>query len=283
MSKTIFSMEVFPPKKDGSIETVYNTLDELKELKPDFISVTYGAGGSSNCENTLNIARRINDVCGTESVVHLPGINMNKEQVASVLSQFKDAGVKNLLALRGDRVEGVQPGGEFNQADQLIRFVRHWDKDNQFKIYAACYPELHPESKDIYQDIRALKSKEDSGASHFLSQLFFDNEKFYRFVERARLAGVKSPLEAGIMPVTNKKGIERMVALTNAELPKKFTRMMERFGDSPEAIRDAGIAYAIDQIVDLVTNGVEGIHLYTMNNPYIAKKINEATRSLFEV
>ncbi|MCQ2572822.1 MAG: methylenetetrahydrofolate reductase [NAD(P)H] [Treponema sp.] len=283
MSKTIFSMEVFPPKKDGSIETVFKTLDELKELKPDFISVTYGAGGSSNCENTLNIARRINEVCGTASVVHLPGINMNKEQVASVLSQFKDAGVKNLLALRGDRVEGVQPGGEFNQADQLIRFIRDWDKDNQFKIYAACYPELHPESTDIYQDIRALKSKEDSGASHFLSQLFFDNEKFYRFVERARLAGVKSPLEAGIMPVTNKKGIERMVALTNAELPKKFTRMMERFGDSPEAIRDAGIAYAIDQIVDLVTNGVEGIHLYTMNNPYIAKKINEATRSLFEV
>ncbi|MCQ2585147.1 MAG: methylenetetrahydrofolate reductase [NAD(P)H] [Treponema sp.] len=283
MSKTIFSMEVFPPKKDGNIETVYNTLDELKELKPDFISVTYGAGGSSNCENTLNIARRINDVCGTESVVHLPGINMTKDQVSSVLAQFKEAGVKNILALRGDRVEGVPAGGEFNQADQLIRFIKDWDKDNQFKIYAACYPELHPESKDIFQDIRALKSKEDSGASYFLSQLFFDNDKYYRFVERARLAGVKSPLEAGIMPVTNKKGIERMVALTNAELPKKFTRMMERFGDSAEAIRDAGIAYAIDQIVDLVTNGVEGIHLYTMNNPYIAKKINEATRSLFEV
>ncbi len=283
MSKTIFSMEVFPPKKDGNIETVYNTLDELKELKPDFISVTYGAGGSANCDNTLNIASRISSVCGTESVVHLPGINMTKEQVSSVLTQFKEAGVKNILALRGDRVEGVQPGGEFNQADQLIRYISDWDKENQFKIYAACYPELHPESKDIYQDIRALKSKEDSGASHFLSQLFFDNEKFYRFVERARLAGVKSPLEAGIMPVTNKKGIERMVALTNAELPVKFTRMMDRFGDSPEAIRDAGIAYAIDQIVDLVTNGVEGIHLYTMNNPYIAKKINEATRSLFQV
>lgn len=276
-------MEVFPPKKDGNIQTVYSTLDELKDLCPDFISVTYGAGGSSNCDNTLNIARRINEVCNTESVVHLPGINMTKEQVASVLAQFKEAGVKNILALRGDRTEGVQPGGEFNQADMLIRFIKDWDKDNQFKIYAACYPELHPESKDIFQDIRALKSKEDSGASHFLSQLFFDNEKFYRFVERARLTGVKSPLEAGIMPVTNKKGIERMVALTNAALPKKFTRMMDRFGDSPEAIRDAGIAYAVDQIVDLVTNGVEGIHLYTMNNPYIAKKINEATRSLFQV
>ena len=274
-------MEVFPPKKDGNIETVYNTLDELKELKPDFISVTYGAGGSSNCTNTLNIASRIKNVCGVESVVHLPGINMTKDQAASVLEQFKAAGVKNILALRGDRVDGVEPGNDFNRADQLIKFIRQWDTENQFKIYAACYPELHPESQDIFQDIDALKSKEESGASHFLSQLFFDNEKFYRFVERARLKGVQSPLEAGIMPVTNKKGIERMVALTNAELPKKFTRMMERFGDSPEAIRDAGIAYAIDQIVDLVTNGVEGIHLYTMNNPYIAKRINEAVRSLF--
>ena len=249
-------MEVFPPKKDGNIETVYNTLDELKELKPDFISVTYGAGGSSNCTNTLNIASRIKNVCGVESVVHLPGINMTKDQAASVLEQFKAAGVKNILALRGDRVDGVEPGNDFNRADQLIKFIRQWDTENQFKIYAACYPELHPESQDIFQDIDALKSKEESGASHFLSQLFFDNEKFYRFVERARLKGVQSPLEAGIMPVTNKKGIERMVALTNAELPKKFTRMMERFGDSPEAIRDAGIAYAIDQIVDLVTNGV---------------------------
>ena len=126
-----------------------------------------------------------------------------------------------------------------------------------------------------------MKSKEDSGASHFLSQLFFDNEKFYRFVERARLAGVTSPLEAGIMPVTNKKSVERMVSMTNAELPKKFIKMMDRFGDSPEAIRDAGIAYAVDQIVDLVTNGVEGIHLYTMNNSFVAKRINEAVRSLF--
>ncbi|MCF0242737.1 MAG: methylenetetrahydrofolate reductase [NAD(P)H] [Treponema sp.] len=281
MSKTIFSMEVFPPKKSMNIQTVYDTLDELKDLHPDFISVTYGAGGSANCENTLDIANRINKVCAVESVVHMPGFNMTKDQAGSVLTQFKNAGVKNILALRGDRVEGVEPGNDFIQADQLIKFIKDFDKDNQFKIYAACYPELHPESSDIYQDIKALKSKEDSGASHFLSQLFFDNEKFYRFVERARLAGVTSPLEAGIMPVTNKKSVERMVSMTNAELPKKFIKMMDRFGDSPEAIRDAGIAYAVDQIVDLVTNGVEGIHLYTMNNSFVAKRINEAVRSLF--
>lgn len=280
-NKTIFSMEVFPPKKNMDIETVYSALDEMKDLKPDFISVTYGAGGSANCDNTLNIAKRIKDVCGVESVVHLPCINMTKEQAASVLTQFKNAGIKHILALRGDRVEGVEPAGDFHYASDLIRFIKDFDKDNQFQIIGACYPELHPESRDIFQDIDALKAKEAAGATHFLSQLFFDNEKFYRFRERARLVGIRSPLEAGIMPVTNKKSIERMVSLTNAKLPPKFTAMMERFGDNPEAIRDAGIAYAIDQIVDLVTNGVDGIHLYTMNNPYIAKRINEAVRSLF--
>lgn len=283
MSKQIFSMEVFPPKKTANIETVFSTLDELKDLKPDFISVTYGAGGSANCENTLEIAKRIKNVCGVESVVHLPCVNLTRAQAESVLRQFKDSGVKNILALRGDKVEGIEPSGEFLHASDLIAFIKDFNgkSGSDFEIYGACYPELHPESADIYQDIRALKAKEEAGATHFLSQLFFDNEKFYRFVERARLSGVISPLEAGIMPVTNKKSVERMVSLTNAELPKKFTKMMEKYGESPEAIRDAGIAYAIDQIVDLVTNGVEGIHLYTMNNPYVARRINEAVRSLF--
>lgn len=281
MKKTVFSFEVFPPKKDMPIEGIYNTLDDLKDLKPDFISVTFGAGGSSNCDNTLKIASRIKDVCGVDSVCHLPAINMSKADCENVLTQFRDAGIKNILALRGDRVPGVEPKSDFTRACDLIKFIKDFDKEGQFKIFGACYPELHPESADIFQDIDALKSKADAGATHFISQLFFDNEKFYRFVERARLAGVRGPLEAGIMPCTNKKSIERMVSLTNAELPKKFTKMMERFGDSPEAIRDAGIAFAIDQIVDLVTNGVDGIHLYTMNNPYVARRINEAVRSLF--
>lgn len=276
-------MEVFPPKKTSNIETVFQTLDELKDLKPDFISVTYGAGGSANCGNTLEIAKRIKNVCGVESVVHLPCVNLTKAQAEEVLTQFKDAGVKNILALRGDKTEGVEPANEFTYASDLISFIKDFNNKTgaDFEIYGACYPELHPESSDLFQDINALKAKEDAGANHFLSQLFFDNEKFYRFQERARLAGVKSPLEAGIMPATNRKSIERMVSLTNAELPHKFTKMMEKYEDSPEAIRDAGIAYAIDQIVDLVTNGVDGIHLYTMNNPYVARRINEAVRSLF--
>lgn len=275
-------MEVFPPKKTMGIETVFNTLNELNDLNPDFISVTYGAGGSSNCENTLLIADHINRVCGVESVVHLPCIHLSKDACAAVLQQFKDAGVRNILALRGDRVEGLEPSKDFAHASDLIRFIKEWDTSGQFEIYAACYPELHPESSDVMQDIQALKEKEEAGATHFLSQLFFDNEKFYRFVERARLAGVKSPLEAGIMPATNRKSIERMVSLTNAVLPEKFTKMMARYENRPDAIRDAGIAYAIDQICDLVTNGVDGVHLYTMNNPEVARRINQATRSLFD-
>ncbi len=282
MPEQIFSMEVFPPKKTMGIETVFETLNQLKDLRPDFMSVTYGAGGSSNCENTLLIADHINNVCGVESVVHLPCIHLSKDACAAVLQQFKDAGVRNILALRGDRVEGLEPSKDFAHASDLIRFIKEWDTENQFEIYAACYPELHPESSDVMQDIQALKEKEEAGATHFLSQLFFDNEKFYRFVERARLAGVKSPLEAGIMPATNRKSIERMVSLTNAVLPEKFTRMMTRYENNPVAIRDAGIAYAIDQICDLVTNGVDGVHLYTMNNPEVARRINQATRSLFD-
>ena len=158
------------------------------------------------------------------------------------------------------------------------------EKDGKsFKILGACYPELHPQSEDVYQDIDYLKQKVDAGANHLLSQLFFDNEQFYRFIERCRLKGITVPIEAGIMPATNKKSIERMVSMTNAKLPKKFTDMMNRYSENPLAIRDAGIAYAIDQIVDLVTHGVEGIHLYTMNNPLVARKIYEATINLFSV
>ena len=282
---TTFSFEVFPPKKNGNIETVYNTLNELSDIKPDFISVTYGAGGSENCDNTLDIARRIKNVCQVESAVHMPCINMTKKDAQYVLEQFQSAGIENILALRGDRVEGREPVNDFLHASDLISFIKDFDSKRtdgkRFKIIGACYPEMHPASSDVVSDIKNLKKKVDAGAEHLLSQLFFDNEKFYQFIERCQIVGINVPIEAGIMPATNKKSIERMVSMTNAKLPKKFVRMMERYEDDPIAIRDAGIAYAIDQIVDLVTNGIDGIHLYTMNNPYVARKINEATRSLF--
>ncbi|MBP3743215.1 MAG: methylenetetrahydrofolate reductase [NAD(P)H] [Treponema sp.] len=286
-NKTIFSFEVFPPKKNMPIDTIFSTLDELKGLSPDFISVTFGAGGSENCDNAVAIAKHIKDVCNVESVIHMPCLNMTRSDAQYVLEQFQQAGIDNILALRGDRVEGKEPAGDFHHASDLISFIKDFDsrrKDGKyFKLFGACYPELHPQSTSVYDDIDFLKQKVDAGASHLLSQLFFDNEQFYRFLERCQIKGINVPIEAGIMPATNKKSIERMVSMTNAVLPKKFTDMMERYGDHPEAIRDAGIAYAIDQIVDLVTHGVQGIHLYTMNNPLVARRIYEATKSLFDV
>ena len=286
-NKTIFSFEIFPPKKNMPINTIFSTLDELKDLHPDFISVTFGAGGSENCENALAIAKRVKDVCHVESVIHMPCLNMTRSDAQYVLEQFQSAGIENILALRGDKVVGKEPSNEFHHADELISFIKDFDSHRAdgktFKILGACYPELHPQSESVYTDIDFLKKKVDAGASHLLSQLFFDNERYYRFLERCQIKGINVPIEAGIMPATNKKSIERMVSMTNAVLPKKFTDMMERYGDCPEAIRDAGIAYAIDQIVDLVTHGVQGIHLYTMNNPLVARKIYEATKSLFSV
>lgn len=285
--KTTFSFEVFPPKKTSPIETIYKTLDELKNLKPDFISVTFGAGGSENSDTTLSIANRIKTVCGVESVVHLPCIHLTKEKVTNLLTDFRAAGIENILALRGDKVEGKEPCSDFLHASDLIKFIKDFDTLNQdsseqeFNIIGACYPEGHPEASSLIDDIKNLKTKVDAGASQLISQLFFDNNCFYDFLEKTKIAGINVPIEAGIMPVVNKAQIERMVSRCGVILPKKYTAMMEKYGDNAEAIRDAGIAYAIDQIVDLVSQGVDGIHLYTMNNPFVAKKITQAVESLF--
>lgn len=278
--KPILSFEVFPPKRTNPVETIYDTLDGLKKLNPDFISVTYGAGGSENCKATTEIASRIKHEYGIESVAHLPCIGLTKADVLSLLAGFKEAGIENILALRGDIPEGGCPAGDFAYASDLISFIRENRSCGEFHVLAACYPEGHAESESILSDIRNLKTKVEAGADHLITQLFFDNEYFYRFRERASLAGIHVPIEAGIMPVTNKKQIERMVSLCGASLPAKFTAMMNRYEHNPEALRDAGIAYAVDQIVDLIAQGVDGIHLYTMNNPYVASKIHSAVSSL---
>ena len=258
------------------METIYKTLDELRGLSPDFISVTYGASGSAS-GLTVKIASDIKHKYGIESVAHLPCINLTKEGVLSTLRELKKAGVENILALRGDIRPDVPPKQDFRHASDLISFIR---ENGDFNIIAACYPEGHPESHSIAEDIRNLKRKVDAGANQLISQLFFDNDYFYSFLERAEIAGIQVPIQAGIMPVTNKKQIERMVSLCGATLPKKFTAVMERYGNSPSAMRDAGIAYAIDQIVDLSAHGVDGIHLYTMNNAYVAKKISDAVATI---
>lgn len=282
---TAFSFEVFPPKKTMGIETIYNTLGELRNLKPDFISVTYGAGGSVSDSNTINIANYIKEVCGVKPVAHMPCLYMTKEKVLDTLLHLKQNGVDDILALRGDAIADSVPVGDFKYASDLVKFIKLNESSigdgKGFTIYGACYPEKHPESKNVIEDISYLKQKVDSGVTHLLSQLFFDNSNFYRFVESARLGGINVPIEAGIMPVINKKQIERMASICGANLPEKFIKVMNKYEDSPEALRDAGIAYAVDQIVDLVANGVEGVHLYTMNNSYVAQKINDAVRTLF--
>ncbi len=275
--KTVFSFEIFPPKKTSSIDTVYQTLDGLSSLKPDFISVTYGAGGNVADNKTCEIASAIQDKYHITSAAHLTCVNSTKEEIDIVLERLEKSGIKNILALRGDINPDIPPKKEFKYASELISYIK---SKGDFSISAACYPEGHMETESIIDDIKNLKHKVDMGAEHLMSQLFFDNSHFYDFLEKARIAGINVPIEAGIMPVVNKSQIERMVSMCGASLPVKFAKMMQKYEHNPEALRDAGIAYAIDQIVDLISNGVDGIHLYTMNNPYVAKKISESISSL---
>jgi methylenetetrahydrofolate reductase (NADPH) len=281
-SKQTLSFEIFPPKRTDSVDSVYRTLEQLKELSPDFISVTYGAGGCENSATTIDIASDVKNSYGIESVAHLPCIGLRKSDVIDILEKLRLNGIENILALRGDRPEGKElPEGEFTFASDLISFIRETAPDD-FNIVAACYPEGHNESPDRATDIRNLKSKVDAGADHLISQLFFDNSYFYDFQEIARDTGIDVPIEAGIMPATNRRQIERITTLCGATIPSKFLDMMERYEDDPVAMRDAGIAYAVDQIVDLITRGVDGIHLYTMNDPYVAKRIYNSVKSLLK-
>ncbi len=275
---TVFSFEVFPPKRTAPAESIYSALEELSALNPDFISVTYGAAGSNNSEKTLEIADTIKRKFGIESVAHLACVNLTKERARTILGEMKGLGIENILALRGDLPAGETPSGEFKYASELVKFIK--EEDAGFNIIGACYPEGHFECANVVEDIKNLRKKTDAGVDHLISQLFFDNNFFYAFLERCELAGINVPIEAGIMPVVNKKQIERMTTLCKATLPKKFVAMMERYEKNERAMRDAGIAYAVDQIIDLVSQGVRGIHLYTMNNPYIARRIHEATESL---
>lgn len=275
-NRTVFSFEVFPPKKTSSVDVIYQTLDELRDLHPDFISVTFSAGGSGNAQFACDIASRIKE-SGITPVIHLPCINYTKEEISATLAEIDKRGIKNILALRGDINPDIPPKCDFKYASDLIGFLRqHGDYD----IAGACYPECHPDSDNLDDDIDNLKIKVEAGADHLITQLFFDNDTFYNFMDKVRAKGINVPIEAGIMPVVNKNQIERMVTTCGASLPRKFVKIMQRYEHQPEALRDAGIAYAINQIVDLAASGVDGIHLYTMNNSYVARKISEAVSGI---
>lgn len=275
----VFSFEIFPPKSTSSVNTIYKTLEELKDLTPDFISVTYGAGGSLKNNRTIELSSLVKEKYGVEAVAHLTCINSTKSEIDYILDDLKANGIENILALRGDMPEGVTLKGEFKYAYELISHIK---ERGDFNIAAACYPEGHIRGRDIKEDMIHLKLKEESGATHFISQLFFDNNYFYNFLEEKEKLNIKSSVEAGIMPVTNKAQIERITSLCGAKVPEKFIKIMNKYEYDKEALRDAGIAYAVEQIVDLVSSGVQGIHLYTMNNPYVARKISESITSIIK-
>ncbi|HAE52387.1 MAG TPA: methylenetetrahydrofolate reductase [NAD(P)H] [Ruminococcus sp.] len=277
--KTVFSFEVFPPKKTSTIDVIYDTIDELRELNPDFISVTFSAGGSSNNALALDLASKVKEY-GITPMIHLPCINYTKDEISATLSEIQERGIENILALRGDINPEIPPKKDFLHASDLIEYI---NSKGEFDIAAACYPEGHPDAESLERDIDNLKIKVNAGADHLISQLFFDNSYFYYFREKAVCSGINVPIEAGIMPVVNKRQIERMVTTCGASLPHKFVKIMQKYEHNPEALRDAGIAYAIDQIVDLLAGGAEGIHLYTMNNPYVARKISDAVKGIINV
>ena len=278
---TVFSFEVFPPKKESGIETIYSTLNELKNLNPDFISVTYGAGGKGVANaTTIDLCSYIKNELGTETIAHLSCLYNTKESIDRILDELDEKGVKNILALRGDVNPDFAIEKDFKYASDLTEYIM--SKNRGFNISGACYPEVHQEAANMIEDMQNLKKKVDSGADHLISQLFFDNQVFFDFQEKARIAGINVPIEAGIMPVTNKKQIERMVSMCGASIPAKLSKVLQRFGDNHEAMRDAGISYAIDQIIELAAHGVDGVHIYTMNDPYVARRISEGVKNILK-
>lgn len=268
--RTVLSFEIFPPKKTSGIETIYSTIEELSDLKPDYISVTYGAGGNPADTSTRDIASLIKNKYGIEAMAHLTCVNNTKAEVTAVLDSFKEAGIENILALRGDINPDIPPKTDFRYASELVSYIK---EQGDFGVSGACYPEGHVEAESLTADILNLRKKVDAGVQSLVTQLFFENSMFYDFREKMAIAGISVPVSAGIMPVTNKKQIERMVAMCGASLPQKFVKMVQKYDTRPEALIDAGIAYAADQIADLLSNGVDGVHIYTMNNPYVARKI----------
>ncbi len=277
--KTLFSLEIFPPKKDSPYNVIYNTLLKMRGIPADFISVTYGAGGSkAQQDKTIEIASLLLQTYHTEPVAHLTCVNADRQQVLETLQQLKDNNVENIMVLRGDIAPDCPPKTDFKYASDLAAFIKANQPD--FNLIGACYPEKHYQAGSVEKDIENLKIKIDNGITHLITQLFFDNEKFYAFRDKAAEAGVRVPIQAGIMPITNPKQIERTVALSGASVPAKLRRIFDRYSNNEKALFDAGIHYAIEQIMDLIANDVRGIHLYTMNNVEIATRVSDAIQNI---
>ena len=267
------SFEVFPNKKPENLESVKAKTAKIAELKPAFMSVTYGAGGGTS-QFTLEIAKNIQDNCGVPVLAHLTGVSSTKEIVAQRIEELKAAGIQNIMALRGDltpEMEGKDRSGwAYKYAIDLIRELK---EKGDFCIGSGCYPEVHPEAANMVEDIRHLKEKVDAGCDFLTTQLFFDNDIFYIYLYKVRESGIAVPVVPGIMPVTNAKQMERSIQMSGSFIPRHFNAVMERFGNNDAAMKQAGIAYATDQIIDLFANGIRNVHVYSMNKPDVAEKI----------
>ena len=276
----VFSIECFPPKQTTRFAAMQESLRAMQALHPDFISVTYGAGGSAGGVSTVEVARFLKQKLGVEPLAHILCMGSDKSSAKALLDELETAGVTNVLTLRGDRTPLRPESPDFVHACDLAAFV--WQQKPEFDIHAACYPEGHPEAPSLAADVANLRYKQEAGASHLLTQLFFDNGKFYRFLNLARRAGVTLPVSAGVMPIVRRSQIERTVALSSASLPSAFTRMIARWQDDPESLRKAGIEYAVNQLRDLIEGGADGIHLYAMNDAAVAAAVYDGVRDLLE-
>ena len=270
--KVTLSFEVFPPKTSDAFEAVDEAVHKIAALKPDFMSVTYGAGGGTS-EHTVRIAADIREKYGVTSMAHLTCVSSTRDHVHNVLDQMKEKGIENVLALRGDipKDSSFPMPNQYHYASELIAEIKEYAPE--LCIGAACYPEGHPESANKSVDIRYLKEKTDAGAEFITTQMFFDNAILYNYLYRIREAGVQVPVCAGIMPVTNGAQMKRIYQLSGTYLPARFKAILDRFGENPAAMKQAGIAYATEQIIDLIANGVDHIHVYSMNKPEVAAQI----------
>ena len=269
--KPSLSFEVFPPKTSDNFESVKTATEQIAKLNPSYMSVTYGAGGGTS-DYTAQIAKNLTDL-GVTSLAHLTCISSTKERVHSQLEKLKSLGIENILALRGDIPDGMSMEHlDYHYASELTAEIRDF---GGFCVGGACYPEGHPESKSSTEDIENLKFKVDCGCEFLTTQMFFDNNILYNFMYRMLRSGVDVPVIAGIMPVTNAKQIKRICDISGNALPQRFIRIVDRYGDNPEAMKQAGIAYATDQIIDLYANGINAVHIYSMNKPDVAEAIQK--------
>ena len=270
------SFEVFPPKTDTAFASVRAATEEIARLKPAFMSVTYGAGGGTS-RYTLEIAQNIKREYGVPTLAHLTCVSSTRETVRERIQEMKDKGIENVMALRGDLtpelMEADRSQWHYRHAVDLIRDIK--DSGADFCIGGACYPEIHPESASQKEDIRYLKEKVEAGCEFLTTQMFFDNHLLYNFLYKIRGAGITVPIIPGVMPITNANQVERAMKLSGSFMPQRFKSLVDRFGSSPAAMKQAGIAYATDQIIDLFANGITNVHVYSMNKPDVAQKIQQ--------